>query len=84
MRIWCWRCHGSDPCPCLSKYLIFVQNRLILEHTAQVSVVVTIPGGIQELDGTQCLVHIDKVVISHRLDLMMLEAFSNLNDSIIL
>lgn len=43
-------------------------------------------GAVQETTGcdTQCRGLIDKMVISQRLDSMILEVFSNLNDSVIL
>lgn len=43
---------------------------------------VSVPGGVQEI--TQCHGLVDKVVFGQRLDLMVLEVFSNLTDSVIL
>lgn len=50
---------------------------------------VTIPAGVQEITGrgTKCHGLVDKVVgqvIRQRLDMMIMEVFSNLNDSVIL
>lgn len=43
---------------------------------------VTTPGGVQGMTecGTQCSAPVDEVVISQKLDLMIMEVFSNLND----
>lgn len=63
--------------------LFFVQNSLTLERTAQGN------GGhhpwrcSRTEQGTQYHVHVDKVVVSHRLD-SILEDFSNLSDSVFL
>lgn len=45
----------------------------------------TIPGGVQETAGLDTLSHglVGNVVISQRLDLMISEVFTNLNDSMI-
>lgn len=57
-----------------------------MEQAAQGGDRVTIPGGVQETSGhdTWCYGRVDRVVIGQRLDSMILEVFSNLNDSVTL
>lgn len=55
-----------------------------MEWTAQESGGITVPEGAHETTGrgTWCYGLVDKVVIGQRLDLVILEIFSNLNDSV--
>lgn len=57
-----------------------------LEWAVQVGGGVIVPGGVKEKAecGTQCHGLVNKVVLGHRLDLMISKVLSNLNDSMIL
>lgn len=66
----------------------FLQRRgaLALEQAAQGGSGLTIPGRVQEMTGcdTYCCGLVGKVAFSQRLDLMALEVFSKLIDSVVL